>query len=203
MDGNAQDRHIVERMRAGEAPAFDEFFHGHFSRLYRFALVRMGQDTHAAEEVVQIALCSAISKLHTYRGEATLFTWLCTFCRHEVYAYYQRARRAPPTTELAEQNPEVAAALESLWALGGMTPEDLLGQAETGRLVHVVLDSLPGRYGDALEWKYVDQLSVIEIADRLGLSSKAAESVLTRARASFRDAFSTLLREGLLREVPS
>ena len=58
--------------------------------------------------------------------------------------------------------------------------------------MQVTLDSLPLHYGDALEWKYLDGLSVVEIAARLGVSTKAAESRLTRAREAFRDGFSAL-----------
>jgi DNA-directed RNA polymerase specialized sigma24 family protein len=41
-----------------------------------------------------------------------------------------------------------------------------------------------------LEWKYIHELSVQEIAERLGVGYKAAESLLTRARAAFREGFS-------------
>ena len=67
---------------------------------------------------------------------------------------------------------------------------------EIARLVQVVLDRLPGRYGDALEWKYIDGFSVAEIAERLALAPKAAESMLTRARAAFRDAFTAAYGSG-------
>jgi len=63
---------------------------------------------------------------------------------------------------------------------------------EIRRLVQVALDQLPRRYGDALEWKYIDGLSVREIAERLSVSAKAAESLLTRARVAFRDVFLAL-----------
>ena len=63
---------------------------------------------------------------------------------------------------------------------------------ELSRLVQATLDHLPGRYGDVLEWKYIQELSVAEIADRLGLGYKATESLLTRARQSFRDGFALM-----------
>jgi len=46
---------------------------------------------------------------------------------------------------------------------------------------------LPPVYGDLLEWKYVDGLSILELAERLGRSPKAIESLLTRAREAFRE----------------
>jgi RNA polymerase sigma-70 factor, ECF subfamily len=58
----------------------------------------------------------------------------------------------------------------------------------------VALDYLPAPYGDILEWKYLHDLSTSEIARRLGRSPKAAESLMTRARDAFREAFNMLSR---------
>jgi RNA polymerase sigma-70 factor (ECF subfamily) len=194
---NFHDLGLKRRMLRGDQRAFDEFFEAYFPGLYRFAMVRMSYDADGAEEVAQATLCAAITKLETYRGEAALFTWLCTFCRHEISAFYERVKRQPGTVDLVEDGPEIRAALESLSAMAADGPEDTLRRSEIARLVHVTLDRLPGRYGDALEWKYIEGLSVNEIAGRLALSPKAAESLLTRAREAFRDGFSTVTRGGL------
>lgn len=188
---SAADRRLVRRMLRGEESAFDEFFDGSFPGLFRFALTRLDRNEDAAEEVAQATLCRAITRLATYRGEAALFTWLCTFCRHEISAYCRRNRLTESRVDLIEENPEVRAALDSLGAsLAG--PESALDRAEIARLVQVTLDRLPGHYGDALEWKYLEGLPVKEIAARLELSPKAAESLLTRAREAFRDCFRAL-----------
>jgi RNA polymerase sigma-70 factor, ECF subfamily len=181
------DRFLVARMVRGDEVAFGEFFESHFPALFRFAMPRVANDAQVAEDVVQAALCRAVRKLASYRGEAALLTWLCTFCRHEISAYFEKVSRVPPMVELLDDIPEVRAALESLRPAD--RPEAALQRNETSRLVQIVLDRLPGHYGDALEWKYIDGLSVAEIAERLGLGTKAAESMLTRARVAFRDAF--------------
>ena len=185
------ERELVSRMLSGDELAFNEFFDGYFPGLYRFALTRLAGDEDAAEEVVQATMSAAIRKIATYRGESALFTWLCTFCRHEIARFCQRARRAPIAVGLVEDEPGIAAALASL-AAGEAAQHAALERAETRRLVHVVLDGLPPRYAAALEWKYIDGSSVQEIADRLQLSLKAAESVLTRAREAFRRSFAVL-----------
>ena len=189
---NLRDLELARRMLQGDEASFNEFFDGYFPVLYRFAMARMNRDADGAEEVVQTVLGKAISKLGTYRGEASLLTWLCTFCRHEISAHFERAGREGRTAHLSEEIPEVAAALESLSSLAGDGPEEALRRQEIMRLVHVTLDRLPVRYADALEWKYIEGLSVVEIAERLGSTAKAAESMLTRARAAFRDGFHTL-----------
>jgi RNA polymerase sigma-70 factor (ECF subfamily) len=189
-----RDRDLARRMLAGDESAFEQFFQRHFPSLYRFALTRLGGDEDAAEEAAQMTLCKAIEKLGTYRGEASLFTWLCTFCRHEIAARYRRAGRTAPTIDLVEDLPGVRSALESMAATLCEEPERSLERKELGRLVHVALDSMPAHYGDALEWKYIDEIPVVEIAVRLGVSPKAAESILTRAREAFREVFSSLTR---------
>ncbi len=195
---NRRDRGLLRRMLAGDQRAFDEFFDGHFPGLYRFALARLNHDENAAEDVAQATICKALTKLGTYRGEAALFTWLCTFCRHEISAFYKRSKVTARQVDLIEDTPEVRAALESL---GGVFegPENAFDRAEIGRLVQVALDQLPSHYGHALEWKYLEGLSVKEIAEKLKLSPKAVESLLTRAREAFRDGFSTLTRTPLRR----
>ena len=75
--------------------------------------------------------------------------------------------------DIAEERPEIRSALESL-------------------TVQSILDHLPARYGDVLEWKYIEGLSVAEIGERLNVGTKAAESLLTRARVAFRDAFAAV-----------
>jgi RNA polymerase sigma-70 factor, ECF subfamily len=179
------DRALVARMLEGDEAAFEAFFQGCFTRLFAFCLPRVGRDPDAAEEVVQAVLGRAVRKLGTYRGEAPLFSWLCTFCRREI-----AARRPRREVELEEERPEVRAALEA--QTPGFRPEDAIDRAEAGRLVRMALDTLPLRYGQALEWKYLEGRSVVEVAERLSLGPKAAESLLTRARVAFRTTFDSL-----------
>jgi RNA polymerase sigma-70 factor (ECF subfamily) len=181
------DLALARRLAAGDESAFEEFFADYFPRLYRFARARLSGDEAGAEEVVQAALIRAVRKIHTYRGDAALFTWLCALCRREIAVHLERLGRTAEVA-LAEDEPATRAALDALAALTD-DPETQLDRRELSRLVQVTLDHLPGRYGEALEWKYMLGLSVEEIAGRLGLNYKGAESLLTRARQAFRDGF--------------
>jgi RNA polymerase sigma-70 factor, ECF subfamily len=179
---------LTRRLLGGEESAFAEFFAAYFPRLYRFARARLGGDEDAAEEIVQTTLIKAIDKLHTYRGEAALLTWLCTLCRREIAAWSRRTGRRAEVS-LADDRLEVRAVIDALTMLSRDDPEAELHRREVSRLVQTTLDHLPRAYGDALEWKYIEGLSVEEVARRLGLGYKAAESLLTRAREAFRKGF--------------
>lgn len=189
------DLDLVRRMLRGDEEAFERFFEATYPALHRFALPRLEFNQDAAAEVAQAAICKAIGKLHTYRGEAALLTWLSTFCRHELYAYRKR-HNDHRTVDLLEDDPEVRAALESLRAWNADDLDATIDRKRVASLVQRVLDHLPPHYANALEWKYIDGLSVQEIAARLDLGAKAAESLLTRARRSFRDAFQSLAPAG-------
>jgi RNA polymerase sigma-70 factor (ECF subfamily) len=187
------DLALARRLRAGEESAFEEFVAIYFPRLYRFARIRLGGDDDAAEDVVQTTLTRALDKLQTYRGEAALFTWLCTLCRHEIAAWYERTGRSSHVS-LADDRPDTRAVLDAVATLSSDDPEQELQRRELSRLVQATLDHLPGRYGDALAWRYIEGESVEEISRRLGLGYKAAESLLTRARQAFREAFALAAR---------
>jgi RNA polymerase sigma-70 factor (ECF subfamily) len=186
---NGGERELVRRMLGGDEAAFDEFFADYFPRLFRFAVRRL-RDQNAAEDLVQNSLISAVRSLRSWRGEATLFTWLCTICRREIAAWEKRTSRRV-SVSLAEDDPGLRAALESIGA-AAEAPDAGLTRADTGRIVQLVLDHLPPRYSRALEWKYLQDLSVDDIAARLQCTSKAAESLLTRARGAFRDGFAAV-----------
>jgi RNA polymerase sigma-70 factor (ECF subfamily) len=182
------DLALARRVHAGDEAAFGEFFDRYFPRLYRFALPRVSGNEDLAEEVVQQVMVRAMRRLGSYRGEAALLTWLCTLCRHEIGAV--RAREGRLREEpLFDDGIELRAALETL-AAAADDPEASLRRRELSQLVQVTLDHLPGHYGEVLEWRYMQDLSVDEIAARLGVGYKTAESLLTRARVAFRRGFS-------------
>lgn len=193
------DRDLVRRILAGDRRAFDEFTDDYLPPLYRFASRRV-RDREITVEVVQATVCKAIEKLATFRGEAALMTWLCATCRNEIAGYFrdQGRRRMEQEFEAVEQ---VTAMPLAQSGIDG--PEQATRRRETASLVHDALDSLPPRYARALEWKYLEGVTVREIGRRLSVSTKAAESLLTRARGAFRDRYRGAEPDTVTERVPS
>jgi RNA polymerase sigma-70 factor (ECF subfamily) len=182
------DLTLVERMLAGDDEAFEAFGERYFKALYRFVSARLKGDRELTREIVQAAVTRALAKLDTYRGEASLLTWLCSCCRNEILMCFRRRRTAPADLELTEElEPAAGFALQA-----PSDPEAVLLRRESAHWVHMALDELPDHYAQALEWKYVDRVPVNEIASRLGMGLKAAESLLTRARQAFRRSYESL-----------
>lgn len=181
---------LVRDMLAGDEGAMEAFADGYFPGLYRFALARLGGRSDLARDIVQTTVCKALAKLGSYRGEAPLFSWLCVCCRNEIAMHFRKLKHRPRLVELDESAPAPT------HAAPGSSPESppdrALFEKEQARCVHEALDHLPPGYAQALEWKYLDRLSVREIAGRLRRSPKATESLLSRARRAFRESYEHL-----------
>ena len=193
---HSDSKALIKRVLAGQPAAFDQFFNDYCDRLYRFLLPRLNNDRSAAEEVVQSTLCLAMTRLHQYRGEAALFTWLCAIARRELASWLARNRRYRENVVLVEDSEAIRAALDSRVADPADSPEYQYGRLEKARRIQVALDNLPVRYARALLWKYVQGLSVREIATRLELGQEATQSLLARARRAFADGYSSLAGAG-------
>jgi RNA polymerase sigma-70 factor (ECF subfamily) len=181
---------LVERMRSGDEGAFDTFARSYLPALFRFAQSRLDGDRELSEEVVQSTVCKVIQNLESYRGEAALFTWLCACCRNEIALHYRRVSRRP--REIVRDPDGSADPAQLPDTAIAASPEERLRQLETTEAVHAALDLIPPAYARAVEWRYLEVLSVGEIASRLAMSYKATESLLTRGRNAFREVYERL-----------
>jgi RNA polymerase sigma-70 factor (ECF subfamily) len=186
------DKKLVKQLLAGDQRTFDRFFEENFARLYRFAIARLSDDPEGAREVVQITLTRAVRKLDTFRAESALFTWLCAICRNEVSDWLRRQGRYRDHIVLVEDFPEVQAAVDSFQAPLEDSPERHYERVEAMRLIQVALDKLPAKYGNVLEWKYVEGHSVKEISAKLNIGTEATQSLLARAKRAFADVYSSM-----------
>jgi RNA polymerase sigma-70 factor (ECF subfamily) len=186
------DKKLVKQLLAGDQRTFDRFFEENFARLYRFAIARLSDDPEGAREVVQITLTRAVRKLDTFRAESALFTWLCAICRNEVSDWLRRQGRYRDHIVLVEDFPEVQAAVDSFQAPLEDSPERHYERVEAMRLIQVALDKLPAKYGNVLEWKYVEGHSVKEISAKLDIGAEATQSLLARAKRAFADVYSSM-----------
>jgi len=146
------DLKLVRRMLAGDEEAFEAFGERYPKALYRFVCARLDGDRELTRELVQTAICKALSKLESYRGEASLLTWLCACCRNEILMYF-RARRSAPEERAFEDDARPAAGLADAgtlpsWVPGNPVemgnPEVLVLRRETETLVHMAFAVLPG-----------------------------------------------------------
>lgn len=183
-----RDRALVARLKAGDEAAFRAFFDEYFDRLHRYAMSRTRGNAEMSEEAVQRAMIRAVRGLAGFRGEAALFTWLVQICRNELADLGELARRDAARTISYDADERLRERVAEGVADPQADPAAAPLADEQSRVLRQLLDALPGRYGEVLEWKYLEELGVEEIAARLGTSFESAQSLLQRARVALRSA---------------
>ena len=180
-----RDRKLARRMARGDERAMRTFCDEYLPKLYRYALQRLRNEADV-DDVVQVVLANAARAISSYRGEATLLTWLIQICRREISKHLAVAQRRDLATPFL-QDDVLRAMVESLEAPELDEPEAAGRRAELIGLIQLAMDQLPERYADALELKYVHGFSSKEIAARFGIGDEAVQSLLARARRAFRE----------------
>jgi RNA polymerase sigma-70 factor (ECF subfamily) len=182
----SRDRRLAKRILAGDEQALRDFFDEYLPRLYRYAHHRLRIDADV-DDVVQITLTQAARRLQTYRGEATLLTWLVQICRHEISRQLHRSKRDTDMMTPFLNDDLLRAVVESIEVDTASGPEADNHRIELISLIQFALDQLPERYATALELKYIEGFNSKEIARELQISDEATQSLLARARRAFKD----------------
>lgn len=183
MDENdsRDDLGLVQRVASGDEDALESFFKRYADPLFAFIYHHLDESQQDAEELWQVTLSAAIRSLSTYRGQSSLFTWLCCIARHKIADHY-RQRKLP--LDVFSDVPDVQ--LRALISSDPL-PEEYLLQRATRIQVVKALAALPEKYRSALVARYVEDRSVMEISQMLNKTYKGAESLLSRARSAFRE----------------
>jgi len=174
------DADLIRAVRAGEETALETLYERYLPSVWRYAFAQLAGHTSTAEDVVSETFLAAVRQIARLKPEGgSLGGWLIGIARHKIGDVRRRRARVkvglPP-----ESLPQEDASHD---------PSASLETAERRAQVAAVMDALPDDQRLALEWKYLDGLSVREIAHRMGRTDKAAETLLYRARQAFRETF--------------
>ena len=175
------DGDLVRAIQDGDRASLTTLYQRHVYAVWRYVHARLSGDIEGTEDVVSETFLAAIRTIRTFdpqRGKVS--GWLLGIAQNKLRDHFRRARRA---VRCAPTGAGTAADADS----GG--PDGGLRTAETRDAVIRTLNTLGEEERLALEWKYIESLSVREIAERLGRTEKAAEAILYRARVSFRTVY--------------
>jgi RNA polymerase sigma-70 factor, ECF subfamily len=174
------DAQLVRGARTGDVEAWRALYQRYLPTVWRqaYALV---SDAHAAEDVAaetMLALLRNIGQLDT--NCSSVAAWLRSVVRRQAADHHRKGFRQREVLRSS-----VAAPLEP----AEIDPVGTIEADEARDQVLSVLDALPERERLALELKYLDGLSVREIAERLGGTERSIDSILYRARRDFRQLY--------------
>jgi RNA polymerase sigma-70 factor, ECF subfamily len=167
-------------VREGQALGLDEaafrrFYDEALPRVYGYLLHRCGGVAATAEDLTQETFLAAVRELRSGRRVDSPIPWVYGIARHKLIDHYRRQERC----ERVIAADETAVAEPARDPSADCARERLMG----------ALAAVPAAQRAALVLRHVDGFSVPEVAATLDRSVEAVESLLTRARISFRRAY--------------
>ncbi len=166
------------QMALADDGAFEAWYRRTVPRVYAYLLSRCGGDAVIAEDLTQQTFIAAIDRRWQFDGRSDVVTWLCGIARHKLADHF-RAMERDEQRQLRMQVRQI-----ELDDTGG--PGDAI---EDRSLIADAMRSLPASQRAVLVFVVLDDLPVREAARLLGRSRSATESLLFRARESFRRAY--------------
>ena len=180
------DRALVLAVQDGDPQAFAQLFRRHYPSV-RGACARRLLDAVDADEVAQAAFVRAFERIHQCRGERRFGAWVHAIARSLcVDAFRARAR-----VEACEQPPA------GLRDHRPNEPEESALLVEQLTHLRDALATLPERQRTAVIARDGDELRPSEIAEGLGVSVGAVDSLLVRARRGLAIAYQRLAGDAL------
>ena len=190
------------RVRDDDAGAFAELMKRYEARLVRL-MHAIGPRHDMAEDLAQETFMRVYRARKSYEAGAKFSTWLFTIAgnvarnaarslgrRHEVSEIdAPRGQDAPSGAQLL-----AATALDA----SGMMPSRIAEGVERAEVVRAAVSVLSERQRMALMLSRFENMSYVEIAETMGLSTKAVKSLLSRARVNLRDLLQPYIDTGLV-----
>ena len=183
----AEDATCVRRQRLSRV------FQATCDGLYRFIVVRVGDDRHAADDLLQQTCHEAARSLRMPENDADCEAWLRGIARNLIRRHWRRAKRQRRCT-LLEQGDEARKLSEAMES--GPLPPEVLDRQETGRLVLLAVTSLPVADQRLVFAVYFQNRCQADIARETGGTVKSVEMRLYRIRDRLRAMLKNVERNG-------
>lgn len=173
------DNELVKRIGNGEQSAFKALYLKYSDLLFAYILHHLDKDKDAASDIWQETWVAFVEKTDDFQYKCSIFTWLSAIAKNKISDYYRNTKKQELLQRIGKQIFDIDAEEMEVGLIDGETQADVI----------TVLANLTSEYSYLLEAKYIENKSIDEISHKIGKSYKATESLLTRARESFRKKF--------------
>lgn len=190
----APDALDVEALLGGDRQAFEQLVNQETPRLFR-VILRIVGDATEAESVMQETFLQAFKRLHTFRRESKLTTWLYAIGINQARAALRKSRRYQPLDMEAfdRLQPSFAHGMHAE-TYEHWNPQKVAEARERVALVHKAIDQLPPDYRTVVILRDIEERSTAEAAQMLNVSEGAVRVRLHRARQALRKLLDKHLR---------
>lgn len=181
---NETERQLVARCLQGDATAWDEVFRAHFPPTARFIFQLSGDLTREdAEEIAQETFLSVVQHLAGFQGHSQLQTWIFRIAGNKARDFLEKrgaAKRGGGQIPLSLEAEDPLTGLAPDPAAPLPTPDAVLQQAETARIISDALAEMEPPCREVIELRYFADRSYEEISAELGLNVKTVSSRLSK-----------------------
>jgi RNA polymerase sigma-70 factor (ECF subfamily) len=195
------DAELVRLALGNNGEAFRIIMQRHNRKLYRVAR-SVVQDDGEAEDVVQEAYVRAFGSLRQFRGDSSLATWLTRIALNEALGRLRRQRPVVDLEVLDAESPDRSRIIPFPMMPADTDPERTAAQHQIRHLIERAIDSLPEIFRVVFVMRDVEDMSIEETAEFLGLHPTTVKTRLHRARRLLRQALDEQLASTLTEAFP-
>ncbi|MGD0612490.1 MAG: sigma-70 family RNA polymerase sigma factor [Anaerolineales bacterium] len=186
----------IEALRAGNRAEFARLVDATSSQIYRLALRMLG-DPQDAEDILQNTYIRALRHIGEFEGRSSLSTWLYRIAVNEALMQLRKRRPEMSLSEADDDDSEDEDYIPLHLADWCCLPEQELLSSEARRKLDEAIQRLPVTLRIVFILRDLQDLSIQETGQALGISESAVKTRLLRARLRLRDELSRYYSERL------
>jgi len=149
----------------------DAVYREYFTDVYKY-LISLCRDQSLAEELTQETFFKALKAIDSFKGECSLYSWLCQIAKNAYFTHCKKQKR--PLPETSEDTADIESALIS---------------SEDSRRLHVILHGLEEPYKEVFTLRTFGELPFRQIGELFGKTESWARVTYHRARLKIREEF--------------
>ncbi len=192
------EKKLVQQAKSGDFKAFSTLIDANKQKLYALAL-KMTANSEDAEDIVQETLLKAIDNIDKFRGESAFGTWLYSIALNQSRALLakQKQTELKPIEAYLPSGNDSDAFHEKInhRLFDWRDPHKQLENQELRTIINEAVQTLPYKYREVFILRYIEELSIKEIARLTKESTASVKSRVLRAKLAMRDYLNNRFKE--------
>jgi RNA polymerase sigma-70 factor, ECF subfamily len=194
-----QNEISIDALRAGDRREFARMVDAYSGPLLRLALKMLGNGPDA-EDVLQNTFLKAFQHIGEFEGRSSISTWLYRIAANEALMMLRKSHPETTFTDIEPDDEEKQIADPVQFTDWCCLPEDVFLTSESHAALDKAVHNLPEKLRIVFVLRDIENLSILETSQVLGLSETAVKTRLLRARLRLREELSSYFGERMKTE---
>ena len=151
-------------------PDIDAVYREYFTDVYKY-LISLCRDPSMAEELTQETFFKALKALDTFKGDCTVYSWLCQIAKNTYFTHHKKQKRSLPEPDEVSE---------------GSIEQGFI-QKDDARRLHRILHRLEEPYKEVFTLRTFGELPFAQIGELFGKTESWARVTYHRAKLKIRE----------------